>query len=132
MPALGAGIHVFFVTRPKTWMAGTSPAMTEVGLSFRPHKTLSRPFVLQNIESNVPIDHVDQTAVVERNVVALRRGSARHRLGNEIADLARAHRIGYIDDPQAAAEPHGMDDIARDPLAELMRAEARAVRAAEG
>jgi hypothetical protein len=30
MPALGAGIHVFLslVTASKTWMAGTSPAMT--------------------------------------------------------------------------------------------------------
>jgi hypothetical protein len=28
MPALVAGIHDFF-TKPKTWMAGTSPAMTD-------------------------------------------------------------------------------------------------------
>jgi hypothetical protein len=29
MPALVAGIHVFMVcVKPKTWMAGTSPAMT--------------------------------------------------------------------------------------------------------
>jgi len=28
MPALVAGIHVFDVREPKTWMAGTSPAMT--------------------------------------------------------------------------------------------------------
>jgi hypothetical protein len=28
MPALVAGIHVFLLTS-KTWMAGTSPAMTE-------------------------------------------------------------------------------------------------------
>jgi len=31
MPALDAGIHVFFAARAierKTWMAGTSPAMT--------------------------------------------------------------------------------------------------------
>jgi hypothetical protein len=29
MPALVAGIHVFTVcVKPKTWMAGTSPAMT--------------------------------------------------------------------------------------------------------
>ncbi|WP_342360541.1 hypothetical protein [Terrarubrum flagellatum] len=29
MPALVAGIHVFLSTENKTWMAGTSPAMTE-------------------------------------------------------------------------------------------------------
>jgi len=28
MPALVAGIHVFLVESGKTWMAGTSPAMT--------------------------------------------------------------------------------------------------------
>jgi hypothetical protein len=28
MPTLVAGIHDFF-TKPKTWMAGTSPAMTD-------------------------------------------------------------------------------------------------------
>jgi hypothetical protein len=32
MPALVAGIHVFWVrVEPKTWMAGTSPAMTAGG-----------------------------------------------------------------------------------------------------
>jgi hypothetical protein len=34
MPALGAGIHVLFVATSKTWMAGTSPAMTQKGLSY--------------------------------------------------------------------------------------------------
>jgi hypothetical protein len=34
MPALVAGIHVFLVALParKTWMAGTSPAMTLEGV----------------------------------------------------------------------------------------------------
>jgi hypothetical protein len=32
MPGLVPGIHVFeFPAQPKTWMAGTSPAMTAVG-----------------------------------------------------------------------------------------------------
>ncbi|MGA7810263.1 MAG: hypothetical protein WCB02_37260 [Bradyrhizobium sp.] len=30
MPGLVPGIHVFGVTASKTWMAGTSPAMTEL------------------------------------------------------------------------------------------------------
>ena len=30
MPGVVPGIHVFFIARPKTWMAGTSPAMTQV------------------------------------------------------------------------------------------------------
>jgi hypothetical protein len=28
MPGLVPGIHVFFLDEAKTWMAGTSPAMT--------------------------------------------------------------------------------------------------------
>ena len=35
MPALVAGIHVFFARPQKTWMAGTSPAMTVSGSSAR-------------------------------------------------------------------------------------------------
>jgi hypothetical protein len=30
MPGLVPGIHVFLTGRSKTWMAGTSPAMTEL------------------------------------------------------------------------------------------------------
>jgi hypothetical protein len=33
MPALVAGIHVLIATIPKTWMAGTSPAMTPESVS---------------------------------------------------------------------------------------------------
>src|SRR5262249_46568830 len=50
----------------------------------------------------------------------------------EMADLARAQRIGDVDDAQAAAEPDGIDDGARHALAELVRPEAGAARAAEG
>src|SRR5262249_62105693 len=49
-----------------------------------------------------------------------------------MADLARPLRIGDVDDPQSAAEPDGMDNGATHALAELMRAEAGAARAAEG
>ena len=37
MPALGAGIHVFLYSA-KTWMAGTSPAMTAGGRQFESAK----------------------------------------------------------------------------------------------
>src|SRR5205807_8486735 len=87
--------------------------------------------MLQNIESDVAVDHVDQAAIVERHVIALRRGSARHRLRDEIADLARVLRIGNVDHAQPPAKPDGMDDAVRHALAELMRAEARAADAAE-
>src|SRR5215510_9214264 len=94
--------------------------------------SLSRPFIFQNIESDVAVDHVDQPAFVERDVVALRRGPAGRGLRDEMADLARAFRIGDVDDAQAAAEPDGIDDGARHALAELVRAEAGAAGAAEG
>src|SRR5262245_66098321 len=48
-----------------------------------------------------------------------------------MADLARARRIGDVDDAQPAAEPDGVDEGARHALAELVRAEARAAGAAE-
>jgi hypothetical protein len=38
MPGLVPGIHVFFSWQPKTWMAGTSPAMTECGGLPRRHR----------------------------------------------------------------------------------------------
>jgi hypothetical protein len=38
MPALVAGIHVLRLrTESKTWMAGTSPAMTEIAPAFANH-----------------------------------------------------------------------------------------------
>src|SRR5258708_32550866 len=49
-----------------------------------------------------------------------------------MADLARPHRIGDVDAPQAATEPDGIDDGARHAFAELVRPEAGAARAAEG
>src|SRR5207248_6929604 len=87
--------------------------------------------MLQNIESDVAVDHVDQAAIVERHVIALRRGPACNRLRDEIADLARVLRVGNVNDAQPAAEPNGMDDAARHALAELVRAEARTTHTAE-
>src|SRR3954447_17241855 len=90
------------------------------------------PLKLQNVEADVAVDHVNEAALVERHVIALRRGPARHRLGNEMADLARAERVGDVDDPQPATEPDGVGDGTGHPLTELVGAEACAARAAEG
>jgi hypothetical protein len=79
----------------------------------------------------VAVDDVDESARIERHVVALRRRSARHRLRNEVTDLARGERVGDVDDAQAAAELDRVDERARHALAELMRAEARAAGPAE-
>ena len=36
MPGLVPGIHVFDLMQTKTWMAGTSPAMTGIALPLTP------------------------------------------------------------------------------------------------
>ena len=77
------------------------------------------------------INHIDQTALIEHHVVALRRGAAADRIGNEITHFARRHRVGDIDDAQAAAEPHRMHQRAGHALVELVGAKARARRAGE-
>jgi DNA ligase-associated metallophosphoesterase len=41
MPGLVPGIHVFFLYGAKTWMAGTSPAMTRVAIEVADHSSLS-------------------------------------------------------------------------------------------
>jgi hypothetical protein len=35
MPALVAGIHVLVISKNKAWMAGTSPAMTNLRFSLK-------------------------------------------------------------------------------------------------
>jgi hypothetical protein len=43
MPGLEPGIHVFFGCARKTWMAGTSPAMTKNHHALSEHPPLDRP-----------------------------------------------------------------------------------------
>ena len=88
--------------------------------------------LLQYVEPHVAVDHVDEAAPVERHVVALRGAAAAGGLGDEVADLLGGERVGDVDDAQAAAEPDRIDERALRALRELMRAEARAGRAAEG
>src|SRR5665213_1774354 len=52
---------------------------------------------LQHVETDVAVDDINQPAVVEHDVVALRRGTAADRIGNEIANFAWRHRIGDVD-----------------------------------
>src|SRR3954471_14751531 len=112
---------------------GSGPGMTHGATSSTSFEYVrASALKLQNVEADMAIDHIDEAALVERHVIALRRGPARHRLGDEMADLAWAQRIGDVDDPQPAAEPDGVGDGAGHPLTELVGAEARAARAAEG
>ena len=43
----------------------------------------------EHVEADVAVDHVNQPALIEHHIVALRRGPAAYRLWNEIADFAR-------------------------------------------
>src|SRR5438046_949099 len=86
----------------------------------------------QHVEPDPAIDDVEQAPFIERHVVALRCGAAAGRLRNEMADLARAERVGDIYDAQAAREPDRIHDRARDALAKLVCAEARRAGAAIG
>src|SRR5207237_906919 len=92
---------------------------------------LPSPLKLQHVEPDPAVDHIDEPAVVERRVVALRRDAPASGLRDETPDLARVQRIGDIDDAQPSAEPDRVHDRARHALAKLMRAEARAAGAAE-
>jgi hypothetical protein len=52
MPGLVPGIHVFALLKPrKTWMAGTSPAMTKMRVIFSP--TLRPAIVLFAISDGI-------------------------------------------------------------------------------
>src|ERR1700730_6316914 len=79
----------------------------------------------------MPVHDVYQPALIKRDVIALRRRPVGHRLRDEIADFARGLRIGNVDDAQPAAEPDGVDESPGHALAELVRAETCAARAAE-
>src|SRR5712671_1633005 len=91
-----------------------------------------RPLELQNIKPDPAIDQIDQSPVVERHIVALRRLAARGRLRDEISNLPRRQRIADVDDPQSAREPDRMDDRSAHPFGILVRAETCAADAAEG
>jgi hypothetical protein len=57
MPALVAGIHDFTVrANPKTWMAGTSPAMTVGGARRHVRSSLSAILSRSHIEPDIVID----------------------------------------------------------------------------
>src|SRR5262249_25699772 len=112
----------------RTGMVGTARKSAPLPTLQADHAS---PLEFQHVEADQAVDHVDQAALVERDVVALWRRLACHGLGDVVANLPWALRIGDVDDPQPAAEPDGVNDGARYALAELVRAEACARRAAE-
>src|SRR6185312_7641666 len=77
------------------------------------------------------VDDVNQSALIDEDIVRLWRRTATRGIGNKEPNLARCGRLRQIDNAQSRAEPYGMNDRARRPLMELMRAEARAGRTRE-
>ena len=78
----------------------------------------------QNVEPDIPVDHVDQSARVQHYVVALRRAVSSRRLRNEERHLLRRVRLSDIDDAQSAREPRAVDEGIVHMLLKLMGAEA--------
>src|SRR5262245_3627231 len=67
MPALGAGIHVFPASRAvslKTWMAGTSPAMTTDSRALPPRERKHVAILLQDRLALILVDAVHRREFV--------------------------------------------------------------------
>src|SRR6185503_21355185 len=77
------------------------------------------------VESVVAVAEVDQPALVDVDVVALRTGRAGRRLRQVVADFPRRRRIGDVHDAQPPREPRAVDErvAALHVLLELVRAE---------
>src|SRR5262245_53113606 len=84
---------------------------------------------LHNIEADVAVDEMDEPAVVDGDIVALRRPASGPRLWHVPADLARRERVGHVDDAKPTAEPGREHDRAAHVLAKLVRAKAGLRRA---
>src|SRR5437763_17179572 len=103
MPALVAGIHVFRTARSKTWMAGTSPAMTRqcTDLNSSRSSLLARrhAFERQLLHSGGGLREIDIAFGIGRDVVARSQNAGR---------LDRAHHIERlaIDDANAFVTAH--------------------------
>src|SRR4029077_16927214 len=85
---------------------------------------------LENIETDIAVGEVDETAIVDLDIVRLRARPAAARLGDKPGDLARRARIGEVGDAQPAAEPGAVDEAVVHALGELVHTEAPAGSAA--
>src|SRR5262249_24101806 len=117
MPALVAGIHVLLEREAKTWMAGTSPAMTDVGkrLQNKTHRAERAQF-LRLDQHAAPLDaevvaHAPQHVAVLADIFA-------HALvaAEAVADEVRRHRDQVA---LNAKNPHVRDHPARARLRKL-------------
>src|SRR5690242_21864783 len=80
---------------------------------------------LDDVETLVAVDGVDQLPLVYKNVVGRRTFQPRRRLGNIPAGFLWCGRIADVDHAQPAGEPGAEQRVAGDPFLELMRAKTR-------
>src|SRR5438034_1599598 len=73
-----------------------------------------------DVDAAHPIDEIDQSAIVDRDVVGRGTRLAIGGIGQEVTDLARREWIGDIDEPQPLGEPRERDDVAAQAFRGLM------------
>src|SRR5260370_6549333 len=74
----------------------------------------------ENVESACAIDQIDQSPIIEANVIALHALCPRRNVRHEGGDLTRRVRVGDIDDAKTVREPSYRNLGAADLLTELM------------
>src|ERR1051325_9914924 len=93
------------------------------------HSLLARSRPLDDRHSAQPVDQVDQSAIVDRDVVARHALAAGRHVGHEVRDLARRVRVLHVDDAQTLREPGERDLGAGHLLARLVAGGPHLVRA---
>src|SRR3984957_12901207 len=92
----------------------TAPALSRAGAAWL---LLA---ALQNGQAAQPVEQIKQAAIAGGDVVALDALRAFGNVGQEMADLARAARVGNVDQAQPVGEPCGRDLGSRHLFARLM------------
>ena len=76
--------------------------------------------LLDDMEPTKAVDHVNQAAIIDGDIICANSVTARLGVGLEMSYFFRRVRIGYINQANAAGEPGERDDRAGDDFAGLM------------
>ena len=58
--------------------------------------------MFHNVKTPVPVEQIDQPALIDIDIVGRRRWLIADRFGNVVGNFDRQIRIGHVDNPQAA------------------------------